>query len=123
MKILLHYLKPYRFLVFIALLLASINQIFSLFDPMIAGWMFDDLINHPKIFKDGSSRTMSEFLKGSGLFKGAAYYIGLLIATAMVSRIAKAFQDYAVSVIIQKFGPCLKMLIVHIKKQLKKFAS
>ncbi len=104
MKILLHYLKPYRFLVFIALLLASINQIFSLFDPMIAGWMFDDLINHPKIFKDGSSRTMSEFLKGSGLFKGAAYYIGLLIATAMVSRIAKAFQDYAVSVIIQKFG-------------------
>jgi ATP-binding cassette, subfamily B, bacterial len=105
MKILLHYLKPYRFLVFIALLLASINQIFSLFDPMIAGWMFDDLIKHPKVFFDkGPSRSLSDFLQGSGIYKGAAYYIGLLIGTAMVSRIAKAFQDYAVSVIIQKFG-------------------
>ncbi|MFY8126762.1 MAG: ABC transporter ATP-binding protein [Chitinophagaceae bacterium] len=105
MKILLHYLKPYRLLVFIALLLASVNQIFSLFDPMIAGWMFDDLIKHPKVFtENGVARSMSQFLKGDGIYKGAAYYIGLLIGTAMVSRIAKAFQDYAVSVIIQKFG-------------------
>jgi ATP-binding cassette subfamily B protein len=32
------------------------------------------------------------------------YFLGLLIGTAMVSRIAKAFQDYVVNVIIQKFG-------------------
>ena len=30
--------------------------------------------------------------------------LGMLITTAMISRIAKAFQDYVVNVIIQKFG-------------------
>ncbi len=104
MKILLHYLKPYKNLVLIALLLAGFNQVFSLFDPMIAGWMFDDLITHPKGINANTERTLSIFLWGSETQHGAAYYIGLLIGTAMISRIAKAFQDYMVNVIIQKFG-------------------
>ena len=49
-------------------------------------------------------RSLNEYLYGSSLYHGAFYFLGLLIGTAMVSRIAKAFQDYVVSVITQKFG-------------------
>ena len=37
MKILLTYLKPYKWHIALALLLAGINQTFSMFDPMIFG--------------------------------------------------------------------------------------
>ena len=37
MKILLHYLKPHKWLVILVLLLAAINIGFSLFDPIIFG--------------------------------------------------------------------------------------
>ena len=104
MKILIQYLKPYKWLVFLALILAAFNQVFSLFDPMIAGWMFDDLIAHPRTSKTGVSRTLTDFLLGNGGLHGVAYYISLLIGTAMISRIAKAFQDYTVNIVVQKFG-------------------
>ncbi len=98
MKILLHYLKPYKWLVALALLLAGINQTFSLFDPMIFGKLIDQFANHPKTTIDGSFRTESQFING------IMTMLLLLVGTAMVSRIAKAFQDYTVNVIIQKFG-------------------
>ncbi|MEI6185527.1 MAG: ABC transporter ATP-binding protein, partial [Bacteroidota bacterium] len=37
-------------------------------------------------------------------YKGALYFLALLVGTAMMSRIAKAFQDYFGNVIVQKFG-------------------
>lgn len=92
MKILWHYLKPFKKLVAFSLLLAAINQTFSLFDPWIFGKMIDKFANH------ASSYTQPEFVKG------VALYLLLLVGTAMVSRIAKAFQDYFSSVVIQKFG-------------------
>lgn len=98
MKILLHYLKPYKWLVALALLLAGINQTFSLFDPMIFGKLIDQFANNPKVNVDGSFRSESQFING------IMYMLLLLVGTAMVSRIAKAFQDYTVNVIIQKFG-------------------
>ena len=98
MKILLKYLKPYRWLVFLTLILAAVNQTFSLFDPMIFGKLIDYFANHPHTTTDGVVRTESQFI-GSILF-----YLGLLVGTAMISRIAKAFQDYFSNVIIQKFG-------------------
>lgn len=98
MKILLHYLKPYKWLVALALVLAGINQTFSLFDPMIFGKLIDQFANSPKINPDGSFRTESQFING------IMFMLLLLVGTAMVSRIAKAFQDYTVNVIIQKFG-------------------
>lgn len=98
MKILLHYLKPYKWLVLLALLLAGINQTFSLFDPMIFGKLIDQFANNPKLNADGSVRTESQFING------IMFMLLLLVGTAMVSRIAKAFQDYTVNVIIQKFG-------------------
>ena len=100
MKILLQYLKPYKWMIALALLLAAINQVFSMFDPMLIGKLIDKFANHPYHFDAQKTlpRTQNQFLRGVlGL-------LGLLVGTAMVSRIAKAFQDYVVNVIVQKFG-------------------
>jgi ATP-binding cassette subfamily B protein len=98
MKLLITYLKPYKGLVLLALLLAGINQTFSLFDPMIFGKLIDQFANHAKTNADGTFRSENEFIKG---IMGMLF---LLVGTAMVSRLAKAFQDYTVNVVIQKFG-------------------
>ncbi|GAB3017292.1 ABC transporter ATP-binding protein [Niabella terrae] len=106
MRILLHYIKPYKWLVLLALFLASVNQVFSLFAPMISGQLLDLFANHPHHFDKGQTapRTETEYLFGGDGYHGLFYFLMLLIGTAMVSRIAKAFQDYFVNVIIQKFG-------------------
>ncbi|MEP7319423.1 MAG: ABC transporter ATP-binding protein [Panacibacter sp.] len=98
MKILLKYLKPYKWTVLFTLLLAAINQTFSLFDPMIFGRAIDLFANAPHALVDGVPRTESQYING------IMFYLLMLVGTAMVSRIAKAFQDYFSSVIIQKFG-------------------
>ncbi len=78
----------------LTLLLATINQVFSLLDPLIFGKLFDKYVTTPH---DGN-RTQSEFMWG------VLGYLGLMIGVAMVSRIAKAFQDYFGNVVVQKFG-------------------
>ena len=92
MKILINYLSRYKMLVFLALVLASINQVFSLLDPYIFGKILDGFASHPKDY------TESQFIKGVLVLIGAA------MGVAMVSRIAKAFQDYCINLIIQKLG-------------------
>jgi ATP-binding cassette subfamily B protein len=92
MKILWHYLKPYKGTVFLSLLLAAVNQTFSLIDPYLFGKMIDKFANN------AGDYTEPAFLWG------IAAYLGLMVGTAMVSRIAKAFQDYFSSVVIQRFG-------------------
>lgn len=100
MKILFQYLKPYKWLIALAIFLASVNQVFSLFDPLLIGKVIDKFANHP-LFFDADKK----FPRNEGQFiSGILVYLGLLVGTAMVSRIAKAFQDYFVNVIIQKFG-------------------
>jgi ATP-binding cassette, subfamily B, bacterial len=100
MKLLLQYLKPYKWMIGLALLLATINQVFSLFDPMLIGKLIDKFANHAHYFDAAKKmpRTKTEYIWG------VLGILGLLMGTAMVSRIAKAFQDYVVNVIIQKFG-------------------
>jgi len=101
MKILFQYIKPFRSLVLLAFILAGINQTFSLFDPMIFGKLIDEFAKNPIVDAAGKHRTQSDFLRG------VSNMLLLLVGTAMVSRIAKAFQDYTVNVIIQKFGAAL----------------
>jgi ATP-binding cassette subfamily B protein len=101
MKILIQYIKPFKGLVLLAFFLAAINQTFSLFDPMIFGKLIDEFAKNPFLDPAGNERTQAMFLKGVGNM------LLLLVGTAMVSRIAKAFQDYTVNVIIQKFGAAL----------------
>jgi len=101
MKILFQYIKPFKSLVLLAFVLAGINQTFSLFDPMIFGKLIDEFAKNPIVDAAGKHRTQSDFLWG------VSNMLLLLVGTAMVSRIAKAFQDYTVNVIIQKFGAAL----------------
>jgi ATP-binding cassette subfamily B protein len=110
MKLLLHYLKPYKWIVLLALGLAAINQIFSMLDPIIFGKMVDHFANHPH-FRNGNVNPddYKNYIKGSPLTKqdyiwGVLKFLGMLVAVAMVSRIAKAFQDYYSQVIVQRFG-------------------
>ncbi len=100
MKLLFQYLGRYKLMIFIAIILAAINQSFSLLDPMIAGKLLDRFVNHPlSVDKEGHvGRDLGTYLSG------ALVLIGALIGVAMVSRIAKNFQDYTVNVVIQKFG-------------------
>jgi len=100
MKLLIAYLKPYKGMIGLALLLASINQVFSMFDPMFIGRLIDQFANHPYHFDAAKKlpRTQNQFIWG------VMGVLGLLVGTAMISRIAKAFQDYVVNVIVQKFG-------------------
>ncbi|CAD7815958.1 Putative multidrug export ATP-binding/permease protein [Chryseobacterium aquaeductus] len=90
----------------LSLVLATINQVFSLFAPAITGNILDQLVTHPNFFDKDKllPRNLNQFFYGTDLYHGAFYFLGLLIGTAMISRIAKAFQDYVVSVITQKFG-------------------
>lgn len=103
MKLLLQYLKPYKWLIALALLLAAINQVFSMFDPLLFGKLIDRYSNHPHFFDHAKKLPRTEWQ----YIYGVLGFLGLMVGTAMVSRIAKSFQDYAVNVIIQKFGAAL----------------
>ncbi|MFN4007451.1 MAG: ABC transporter ATP-binding protein [Chitinophagaceae bacterium] len=92
MKLLLRYLQPYRKLLALAMLLAAINQCFSMLDPVIIGKIIDNYANK------AATLSQSEFVSG------VLWMLAAAIGVAMVSRIAKAFQDYFTNVIVQKFG-------------------
>ncbi|HEV8081248.1 MAG TPA: ABC transporter ATP-binding protein [Chitinophagaceae bacterium] len=107
MKLLLSYLKPYKWLLALALFLAAINQIFSLLDPYFFGKMFQELgvHSHVKGYYDSKNNFIQTGVRSQSEFVwGVLGYLGLLISVAMISRIAKAFQDYFGNVIVQKFG-------------------
>lgn len=92
MKLLLEYLKNYKSLILLALFLAAVNQIFSFLDPWIFRKIIDTYVTRYQEY------TTEEFFKGAGLLILAA------MGVAMVSRIAKNFQDYYVNVITQRLG-------------------
>lgn len=92
MKLLFSYLKHYKWLVVFALLLAAVNQLFSLLDPYVFRLIID------KYATNYSNYSESEFITG------IINLILLSMGAAMVSRIAKNFQDYYVNVITQKLG-------------------
>ncbi|MGI8599034.1 MAG: ABC transporter ATP-binding protein [Chitinophagaceae bacterium] len=101
MKILLHYLKPHKFLVFVVLLLAAINISFSLIDPII----FGKLVNLATDFANNKdSYTYERFFFSFDRPYGVMALLLASIGVAMVSRIAKNFQDYFLNVVVQKFG-------------------
>src|SRR5262249_37440130 len=92
MKLLLSYLKSYWPLVAFALVLAAINQIFSLLDPLIFRYVIDRYATKYREY------TTQQFVHGVTLLLGAA------VGVAFVSRVAKNFQDYFVNVVTQRVG-------------------
>src|SRR5215218_4626133 len=95
MKILLRYLKEHKSLVFLSLLLATINQCFSLMDPLIAGNMMDRFGVHVSDYRKDATKNF---------FYDIMWLLLASIGVAMVSRIAKNFQDYFTNVVVQKSG-------------------
>jgi ATP-binding cassette subfamily B protein len=92
MKLLWSYLRRYRGLLALALLLATINQVFSLLDPLIFRHVIDRYAMRFRQYTTG------EFLSGVSWLLAAA------VGVALVSRIAKNFQDYFINVITQRLG-------------------
>ena len=97
MRLLLSYLSKHRWVVALALVLAALNIGFSLCDPLITRYIVDLYMvpaNH-KIY------SYEYRLHGSLLL------VGLGIGAAMISRIAKNFQDYFTNIITQKTGAAM----------------
>jgi ATP-binding cassette subfamily B protein len=98
MKILYSYLRNYWGLLALALVLATINQVFSLLDPYIFRKLVDQFV--PK--NGGLSEV--RFVPFWPFFRQAMPLLAMMLGVAMVSRIAKNFQDYYVNVITQRLG-------------------
>ena len=92
MALLWSYLRKYRRLVALALVLAATNQVFSLLDPLIFRHVIDQYATRYKEY------TTSQFFHGVSLLLLAA------VGVAFVSRVAKNFQDYFINVITQRLG-------------------
>lgn len=113
MKILLRYLKPYKWLVALTLTLAAINIGFSLVDPILLGKLVNLASDHQAI-EGKPAFDWNSFIwsydhiarknDNNYLQLGVFYILLFSVTVAMISRIAKAFQDYFLNVIIQKFG-------------------
>ncbi|SOD97395.1 ABC transporter ATP-binding protein [Spirosoma fluviale] len=97
MRLLYSYLRQYWGLLILALVLAAINQIFSLLDPYIFRKIIDQYVVKP-----GGKLSDINFWQFLG--DGAGLLILQALGVAMVSRIAKNFQDYYVNVITQRLG-------------------
>lgn len=92
MKLLWVYLKEHKGLIVLALVLAAVNQVFSLLDPQIFRLIIDRYATRV------GEISGDEFVRGVGLLLLAA------VGVAFVSRTAKNFQDYFVNVISQRVG-------------------
>jgi ATP-binding cassette subfamily B protein len=92
MSLLIRHLQKHWHLVLLALVLAAINQVFSLLDPLIFRHIID---RYATRFHD---YTTAQFVHGVTLLLGAA------VGVAFVSRVAKNFQDYYVNVVTQRTG-------------------
>ncbi|RYE90130.1 MAG: ABC transporter ATP-binding protein, partial [Cytophagaceae bacterium] len=82
MHLLYFYLRRYWGLLALALLLATINQVFSLLDPYI----FRKLVDH---FTPRDGGTGFHLVPFGPFFWEAIPYVGAMLGVAMVSRIAK----------------------------------
>lgn len=92
MRILWTYLQPYRGWVFLALGLAALAQVLSLYDPVIFGKVIDTYALNPSNLSEKERTT------------GVVWLLLLAIGVALLARIAATFKDYVVRLVVQKFG-------------------
>ena len=95
MKLLWAYLKHHKKTLYLALGLATVNQLFSLLDPQIFRLIID---NYATKIGDLASH---DFFSGVGLLLLGS------VGVAFVSRVAKNFQDYYVNVVTQRVGTAM----------------
>ncbi len=92
MHLLIAYLRSYWRLVALALVLAAINQVFSLLDPLIFRHVIDEYATKYTQYSTGA------------FFRGVSLLLAAAVGVAFVSRVAKNFQDYFINVITQRLG-------------------
>ncbi len=92
MPLLWQYLKNFKKLLALTLLLAALNQVFSLLDPLLFRLLIDNYASKATSMEPGI------FLKGVGLLIFAS------MLTAFLSRLAKNFQDFYVNIVTLKLG-------------------
>jgi ATP-binding cassette, subfamily B, bacterial len=106
MNILYSYLKKHKLLLFFALIMATINICFSLSDSIITGKLMQDCGVGIAKYKGNET----------GFIKSVAFWLGLSLTAAMISRLTKNFQDYFTNIVIQRTGA--EMYTDGIKKSL-----
>jgi ATP-binding cassette subfamily B protein len=92
MKLLYTYLTQHKKLLALTLLLATVNQVFSLLDPQFFRLIIDNFASHPEQF------TVKAFITGVLLLLAGS------VSVALVSRITKNFQDYYTNIISLRVG-------------------
>ena len=92
MQIIWTYLKPYRWWILLALVLAALAQILFLYDPIIFGRIIDEYALHP------GNRTEDE------LIREVSIWLLIAVGIALTARLLMAFRDYVMRLVVQKFG-------------------
>ncbi len=92
MHLLLKYLKPQRFTIFLALIFAALNQVLSMIDPIIFGKIIDDYA------KPAITQQRGE------LVQGVLTWLAIAIGVALLASASKAFQDYYTGLSVQRLG-------------------
>jgi ATP-binding cassette, subfamily B, bacterial len=92
MRALWRYLRPHRRLALLALLLAAASQVLALVDPIIFGTIIDRYAIR--------GAELSDEERVAGVLR----LLGLAVAVAVLSRLAKALQEYVTRLIVQRFG-------------------
>lgn len=95
MKLLWQYIRNYKKILFGALGLATINQVFSLLDPQIFRLIIDRYA------------TKAGEIPPAAFIRGVALLLLMAVGVAFVSRVAKNFQDYYVNVVTQRTGAAM----------------
>jgi len=90
MHILWTYLKPHWRLGLLALLLAGVSQVLALVDPIIFGKIIDGVTGR----RPDDAELVSRVLR----------LLGLAVLVAVLSRLAKALQEYVTRLVVQKLG-------------------
>ncbi len=90
MHILWTYLKPHWRLGLLALLLAGVSQVLALVDPIIFGKIIDGVTSR----RPDDAELVSRVLR----------LLGLAVLVAVLSRLAKALQEYVTRLVVQKLG-------------------
>ena len=92
MKLLLSYLKRHKRMVALTLILAAINTVFSMMDPIIMGILVQDYA------------AKRDAMPSDVFTRGVTILLAAAVGVAFVSRVAKNFQDYFTNVITQRVG-------------------
>ncbi|RYY82165.1 MAG: ABC transporter ATP-binding protein, partial [Chitinophagaceae bacterium] len=92
MRLFWKYLRPYKSLVLLSLLLAGVAQGLTFLDPVVFGWILDRYALHP------GARTEEE------LVQGVLGLLGLAVGIALAARVARSFQEYVLRLLVQRFG-------------------